>query len=199
MWKQALLATSIALAAVPAVSRAGDKTCSIDVCKSENPSCRAFNGKKWCDVTHSGGTHYTRVNVYDHTGFPEVPRAWANLNNPPNPPGNTLFLKSDGQNHSNHDLDYWKVHDGNDSWLGLTETVADNGCMRHGSGKILFNLDRVSPDNHALVLIVAQHETGHGVGLGHVCDCPNIMNACVNCKTTDLSACDATGLHELYP
>jgi len=158
--------------------------------------CYKLNGVKWCGITYSGSTHWTRVNVYNHTRFSQVNTAWTNWNAAS--PANTVWLVSDGINNSYHDIDYWEGYYG-DWWWGWTTYGTSGGCITRGSGQIKLNLSNILGRTSCALLNLTQHETGHGIGLGHVCSCTHQMNPCLNCGTCTLTNCDGQGAASLYP
>ncbi|WP_141322970.1 hypothetical protein VZQ01_08945 [Myxococcus faecalis] len=192
------------VAALGGLTSPDARACTRDDCGSGGlNACYNLSGWKWCGITYSGSQHWTSVNVYNHSSISQVPQAWTNLNNPPAAPGNTLYLNTDGSNHSNHDIDYWDANT-SDTWWGYTTYpggIGANNCINRGGAMIQFNLSRVTADA-TWRLWLAEHETGHAVGMKHVCGCTQgrVMNPCTECSNpATLSGCDAQGLNALYP
>jgi hypothetical protein len=132
------------------------------------------NPWKWCGITYSGSSHWTKVNVYNHTRFGEV------INN------------------AYHDIDYWEGYYGG-WWWGETSSPSTNGCINRGGGQIKLNLSNILGKSSCQLLNLTLHETGHGIGIGHSCSCTHQMNPCLHCGTCTLTNCDGQAATKLYP
>jgi hypothetical protein len=183
------------------------EACTLENCTPGMPSaCYNKNGVRWCQITYGSNPpydHWTPVNCYNHTRYTTaVAGAWSNWNYPPNGPTNSLYLYTDNVNNSSHDIDYWEASS-TDWWWGWADYpggVAGNGCINRGAGRIRLNTYRISSDA-TWQLWVAEHETGHEIGLDHVCGCSQgkVMNPCTECSSpATLSYCDGQGANSLY-
>lgn len=192
----ALVFPSLAFAAWPT------KNCYIEECASSsyNPQCYTRFSYKWCQRTCGGGICWTPINTYNHTRYPQVATAWSNWNYPPAGfAQNTVYMTTDGINNGNHDIDYWEANNSGVFWWGLWSVGGTSGgCINRGAGAIYMNVYYIGSDSWK-ALMTANHETGHGIGLGHVCYCSIAMEPCFNCGTNALSSCDAAGANAIYP
>lgn len=104
----------------------------------------------------------------------------------------------------------WSNSGENPRLVGATEGVAgpipwgsDSNPMRYVSGQVSYNVDglnilRRQPDGVAMVRTVLLHELGHLVGLAHVHDTTQVMNASVGPGApSHFAGGDLTGLAEL--
>ncbi len=201
-WTQWSLALCIALCGL---AWREARACTLEECAGGVPSaCYNRNGVKWCQVTYGGGPygHYTPVNSYNHSSYgAAVTSSWNNWNNPPNGPTNSLYLYTDGVNNANHDIDYWNAST-TDWWWGLVDYPGgtSGGCINRGGARVQFNTYRASSDP-TWRLWLAEHETGHAIGLAHVCGCSSgrVMNPCTECSSpATLSYCDGQGANSMY-
>lgn len=174
-------------------------TCSLDECPN-GVNCFQVNPWKWCNKVKGTSFTYTKVNVYNHTQYPQINTAWDQWGYPPNGPGNKLYMVSDGLNNSSHDIDYWEQYVPSEWYWGITYSpdTNGNGCIDPGGGSIYFNNANIGGQSSCSLLALALHETGHGIGIGHSCTCPNMMDPCLNCGCA-LSTCDAKAANYLYP
>jgi hypothetical protein len=188
---------------LPAAARAKD--CFVEECAGAyDPQCYIGEGYKWCQRTSGNGLTWTPINVYNHTRYSQVASAWSTWNYPPAPLAqNSVYMTTDGVNNSSHDIDYWESNT-SEWWWGMWHVgSAPGGCISRGAGAIYLNVFRIGANaadgaTQTRALKTALHETGHGIGLGHVCSCPMIMQPCLSCSA-GLSDCDASGAQSLYP
>lgn len=174
-------------------------TCYLDECPN-GVNCYQVNPWKWCGKVKGTSSTYTKVNVYNHTKYKQINTAWHDWGYPQNGPANTLYMVSDGINNSNHDIDYWE-HNVPSEWywgIAYTPDTNGNGCIDPGGGSIYFNNANLGGKSSCTLLALALHETGHGIGIGHSCTCPNMMDPCLDCGCT-LSNCDGQAARHLYP
>ena len=110
-------------------------------------------------------------------------------------------LKTDGIDNYNHDIDYDWAYYGYTGWWGYATWSSAGGCFTRGSGHVRLNRTYIE-GNYNRQLITANHETGHEIGLGHVCYCTPgapVMIPCLNCGNSNLGSCDAQGAAAIYP
>jgi hypothetical protein len=182
-----------------AESQSSAATCQLDDCPN-GVACYQVTPWKWCHKVKGTSFTYTKVNVYNHTKYTQITKSWDQWNYPPNGPGNTVYLVSDGINNANHDIDYWEQYVPSEWYWGITSTPDNNwdGCIDPGGGSIFFNNANLGGKSSCSLLALSLHETGHGLGIGHTCNCPNIMDPCLDCGCT-LSNCDGKAAKHHYP
>jgi hypothetical protein len=163
--------------------------------------CYNLLGPRWC------GSGIRSVAVYNHTGYSAPVTSWHDWNFPPKGPGNAIYLYSNGDSGYDHDVDYLWSYYGVTGWWGLTYVSSRSGCFEHSTvsgqqGWVKMNRTYLEGSATRQIL-TAWHETGHAIGLDHVCVCtshdPSVMNPCENCGCRSLSTCDAYGAAHLYP
>jgi hypothetical protein len=197
MSKSAAFVFAAALVSLAYAPQASAQSCAIDDCPN-GVNCYKLNPWKWCQKTYTANGHYTKVNVYNHTKYSQINTAWDQWNAPPSGPANTVWLVSDGINNADHDIDYWEVYVAGEYWWGWTHTPSSGGCINLKGGWIDMNNANI-PGANCSRMKVSLHETGHGIGFGHVCNCPQMMTPCLNCATCSLSLCDGKAAQAHYP
>lgn len=193
--KRAIWTFALPLALISGISGATAQRCYLEECGSGYWECYRLAGAQWCEQGSDGS--YS-VNCYNHTrwGSP-VSDSWYLWAYPPTGSSNSVYLYTDGINNANHDIDYWEYNRPGDIFWGYTEYNTSGGCIVRGSGAIYGNVSTI-PNNYTSQLRLFEHETGHAIGLAHVCACPPIMDPCLNCGH-QLSDCDAAAAAALYP
>jgi hypothetical protein len=181
------------------------QACTLEDCATGVPStCYNLTGKHWCQVVTGYNPpygHWTPINCYNHTRYTAVKDSWAKWNAPPNGPTNSVYLYTDNVNNSSHDADYWEASSTDWWWGSVTWPggIGSNGCINRGAGRVDLNVYRI-PSTYSTQLWLMEHETGHILGIGHVCGCSGgkIMNPCTECSTSVLTLCDGKGANALY-
>jgi hypothetical protein len=180
------------------------QACSNQDCAWDYETCYKHTGARWCQVTYGYNPpfgRWTPINTYDHSSLGSAPeQARQAFNYPANGPSNSIYLYTDGKSHANHDIDYWNTYSSS-WWWGETSFpygLNGGGCIPRGGGMIVFNTGQMHKMDAVLRRMLANHETGHAVGLGHSCNCPHVMNPCLECYSSALSYCDGQGVRALY-
>ncbi|HEX2569129.1 MAG TPA: M12 family metallo-peptidase [Polyangia bacterium] len=175
------------------------KDCTFEDCSYSNATCYLLAGPRWCQLATGGPYgHYTPVNAYNHTSYTAINTSWNDWNYPPaGQATNSLYITTDNVNNYNHDIDYDRVSNSGVAWWGYTTYSNTGSCLNRGSAHIQMNGYYID-GNTSRQLITAIHETGHAIGLGHVCTCAAAMVPCLNCGLSNLAPCDAQGANALY-
>lgn len=88
-----------------------------------------------------------------------------------------------------------------DNELGLTSYSFDPGTETFISAQIQFNVNDTYTNGFAgssAFMLVAEHEIGHALGLGHFNDVPAVMNAVLNPSVKGPTQSDIDGIQAIY-